>query len=85
MLLAESFPQSETTKKTTMEKKILSLVQEQVTYPSRDIATCSNFNGAEQCGDYYIKELDLTARVWFEYRGLFGEGRWFATDCTIKL
>jgi hypothetical protein len=67
-------------------QKILALVQEQVTYPSRDIATCSNFNGAEQRGDYYIKELDLTARVWFEYQGNeYGTGRWIATDCTIKL
>jgi len=64
-----------------MEEKILSLVTEQVTYPSRDIATCSNFNGAEQRGDYYIKELNLTARVWFDY----ANGRWIATDCTIKL
>jgi|TARA_R110002051_G_scaffold241639_2_gene301970 hypothetical protein len=62
-----------------MEKKILSLVQEQVTYPGRDIATCANFNGAEQRGDYYVKELDLTARVWFEYTN----NRWIANNSSV--
>ena len=64
-----------------MEKKILSLVTEQVTYPSRDIATCTNWNGMDDCGDYYIKQLDLTARVWFER----ANGLWTAIGCTIKL
>jgi hypothetical protein len=66
------------------QKRILELVTHAITYPASRVAICEKWYNAESCGDYYIPELDLTARVWIDCPNSPSQG-FTATACTIKL
>jgi len=67
------------------EKRILEIVTHLITYPASRVATCIKWFEGRNCGDYYIPELDLTARVWISLETPTDSKPFHAVGCTIKL